>query len=123
MLKLCIIRHFRVLQNATNSNELPGVPSEGFFIGIIKTIQKAEIAANQSREAAEEALKVTLLLLILHDVFNQMFSCIMLIEIYINMTLLLQARMRGRQVWSTGQKDYKMIQMIYKQKPTTLRGT
>ena len=122
MLKLCI-RHFRVLQNATNSNELLGVPSQGFFIGIIKTIQKAEIAANQSREAADEALKVTLLLLILHDVFNQMFICIMLIEIYINMTLLLQTRMRRRQVWSTGQKDYKMIQMIYKQKSTTLRGT
>ncbi|XP_062251664.1 uncharacterized protein LOC133960836 [Platichthys flesus] len=50
-------QHCRVLQNATNSNEPLGVLSEGGFIGIIKTTPMAEIAANLSREAADEALK------------------------------------------------------------------
>ncbi len=54
------ICYYRVLHNATNSTDLLGVKGIGAHNIIINAIEKAEMAANQSRGAAEQALKVTL---------------------------------------------------------------
>ncbi|XP_054459158.1 laminin subunit alpha-3 [Anoplopoma fimbria] len=46
----------QMLQNATSTEPL-SVPGEGAYNGIINAVEEAEMAANQSREAADEALK------------------------------------------------------------------
>lgn len=50
----------RVLHNATNSTDLLSARGMGAHNNIIHTIEKAEMAANQSREAADQALQVTI---------------------------------------------------------------
>lgn len=49
----------RVLHNANYSNELLSVRSKEAHNRVINAIEKAETAANQSREAADQTLKVT----------------------------------------------------------------
>lgn len=64
MFMLTLIHHAicycRVLHNATNSTDLPSVLGIGAHNSIINAIEKAEMAENESREAAEQALKVIL---------------------------------------------------------------
>ena len=50
----------RVLHNATNSTDLLSALGMGAHNNIVHTIEKAEMAANQSREAAHQALQVTI---------------------------------------------------------------
>ncbi|XP_074492138.1 laminin subunit alpha-3 isoform X2 [Sebastes fasciatus] len=47
----------QVLQNATNSSDLLSVLGIGAYNSIINALEEAEMAANESREAADEALK------------------------------------------------------------------
>lgn len=49
----------RVVHNTTSGTELLSMLGIGDYNSIINAIEKAEMAANQSREAADEALKVT----------------------------------------------------------------
>lgn len=59
------ICYCRVLQNATNSSDLLSVLGIGAYNSIINALEEAEMAANESREAADEALKVTSVLLVM----------------------------------------------------------
>lgn len=61
------ICYCRLLHNGTNSTDLLSDLGIGAYNSIINAIEKAEMAANQSREAADQALKVTQLLVMLDD--------------------------------------------------------
>lgn len=78
--------YFRVLHNATNNTDLLSVLGKGAHNNIINAIERAAMAANQSREAADGALKVTKVLLVMYPVM------VMLIK-NINMILFLLIRM------------------------------
>lgn len=63
-LKHHAVCYCRVFHNATNSTELLSELGTGVYNSILNAVEKAELAANQSREAADEALKVTQTLLV-----------------------------------------------------------
>lgn len=60
---LTLIHHgvccLRVLHNVVNNTDLLSNPGIGADDNIIGAIEKAEMAANQSREAADQTLRVT----------------------------------------------------------------
>lgn len=65
------ICYCRLLHNATNSTGMLSVLGTGATNSIINAIEKAEMAANQSRVAADQALKVTQVLLGMLDDSNR----------------------------------------------------